>query len=419
MEAKDGQAEQKKSTDAEQTDAKTPTETPAVEAPAVEPPAVETAAVEPLAVETAAVETPAAEPPAVETAAVEIAAVETPAAAADSIEIGADLSSVVLDAYQAVVDGKETNVFARPFGTSFPEGKSAGEEDKAWNHFCFFLKPEATAAAVKTDLVLRAVLEKLAGAGVQVGGVRVCGGKFLEANEVMSQHYGVISAISKQGAEAISEDAKAKLAEMNEEGLVVLGAHQFLETEEGKAYTPVQLRDANTDIGCTRLAGGTYALKLEAGGKTQIVLNAFHPFQLVPFHEGSIVVFEGRTQGSWAALRGEICGATNPATAVEGSIRNMILQRKDEFNLEVVDTSNNGVHCSAGPLEGMVELRRFFKQEGEADIPLDQTLFGALWGAGGNDMAALETMSASTALFDDTEEKNAGEAVDILTTKVP
>lgn len=43
-----------------------------------------------------------------------------------------------------------------------------------------------------------------------------------------------------------------------------------------------------------------------------------------------------------------------------GSVRRLFLQKKAELGFTDVSKGSNGVHMSAGPLEGMVEFIRFF-----------------------------------------------------------
>ena len=117
----------------------------------------------------------------------------------------------------------------------------------------------------------------------------------------MGQHYGVISAISREGVPVISEQAKKNLDEKFkadiEAGAAVLGGHQFLAKEPG--FNAFSLSVLNDNLGTTRLAGGTsifainfpsseltnfcagtYAMKIKVLGKPVIILNPFHAYQL-------------------------------------------------------------------------------------------------------------------------------------------
>lgn len=308
---------------------------------------------------------------------------------------------------------KPSDVLVQPYNTN-----NAADNE---HQFVFFWKPEVTADydGVNVSATVDLFLQKLTDAGVTLGGVRVVNGPFLDAHDIMVAHYGVISAISKNGVSAITEAAKAKLAEVNVDGAEVLGGHQFLAAVP--AFNPLSLNIVNDNLGTTRLAGGTYAMKIKVGGKKYLVLNPFHAYQLVPYTAPGhgLIIAEGRSTRSWKDLRDNVCGATNPEKANAGSIRNTLLQKRDELGLKVVDQGTNGCHMSAGPLEAMVELRRFFGP----DKDFANTSFGKQLLAAGATEASLAKFAAnenvqaegkSVSAFDATEEVNAVDAVNTL-----
>jgi len=59
---------------------------------------------------------------------------------------------------------------------------------------------------------------------------------------------------------------------------------------------------------------------------------------------------------SWEDFRGKVLGATDPAAAAPGSVRNDIYLKYEELGLPgKPNTGNNGVHASASPFEAMAE----------------------------------------------------------------
>jgi len=288
----------------------------------------------------------------------------------------------------------------------------------------FFLKPEATTANV--EFILKLSLNVLEKSGVKFGAVRVVGGPYLDQHNIMVEHYGVISQISKSGYSVISDGAKSNLeskfaAEVKTFGNP-LGGHQWLEKHPD--FTPLALTTINDNVGTTRLAGGTYLCKFKLLGEVQLVLNPFHAYQLVPFVKkgNALILFECQSELSWADLRGKLCGATNPANADEGSIRAELLKNKNATGMIDVNVSSNGVHMSAGPLEGLVELQRFMSEGTKVD--LKSLSFGAYLSKQGFTDAQIEQLAknpnASTSegkaesVFDLTEEKSHDEAAQIL-----
>jgi nucleoside diphosphate kinase len=333
------------------------------------------------------------------------------------------LKSDILSALEKVTakDATTTHAWVKPY--------EAPASDV--HQFLFFLKPEATAnyAGVKVDALLELTLKTLHDFGVEIGSVRVLSGDYLDKHNLMGQHYGVISAISREGPSVISEQAKKNLDEKFkaelETGAPVLGGHQFLAKEPN--FNAFSLCVLNDNLGTVRLAGGTYAMKIKVLGKPVIILNPFHAYQLVPYTTKghSIVLFEARSTKSWEDLRQKLTGTTDPKEATEGSIRNLFLKKKSELGLGDVDKGTNGVHASAGPLEGMVELQRFFSDhEAGTTLSYEQTAFGKLLISKGLSLEQVQKLAANPDLdqegkkvsaFDATEEKDSAFSADVLT----
>jgi len=280
---------------------------------------------------------------------------------------------------------------------------------------------------VKLDLILKGVLTRLEDAKVTLGAIRVLSGEFLDSKNIMGEHYGVISSISKKGVAVVAESSKKKLEELYAKelkaGAKIVGGHQLLAEE--KNLDAFALRVLNDNLGTQRLGGGTYAFKLQVLGVNYIVLNPFHPYQLVPYTTKghAIIVFEGKSTVPWAELRTSVCGVTDPAAAASGSIRQMLLASKTEFGLADVNKSSNGCHMSAGPLEGLVELKRFFEVNDDS-----KTSFGALLAQKGLSAAQITHVSGnpdlvigekSISAFDATEELDSEVAATKLASATP
>ena len=297
----------------------------------------------------------------------------------------------------------------------------AGDAASSNHQFVMFLKPEVTdvTEGVKLEAILGLVFEELERFDVNIGAIRILNGDYLHDHRIMDQHYGVINAISKQGVEAISAGAKEKLSELFGDliarGAKVLGAHQFLEAYPD--FNAISLCSINDTVGTQKLAGGTYCLRLDVLGEPVIILNPFHPYQLVPYTTSgkAIIVMEGRSTTSWKKLRGELTGATDPTKGPADSIRGRLLASASDLGLQSVTQGTNGIHLSAGPLEGMVELRRFFG--------ITDTSFSTLLSEKGLSSDRIEELAGnpdldidgkSISAFDITEEEDAAEAASRL-----
>lgn len=298
------------------------------------------------------------------------------------------------------------------------------------HQFVLFFKPEVTAVHLGVDLpaVAKMVLERLTAFEVSVHAMRALPASYLAAHSIMDQHYGVINAISTHGEAALTtaaaETLRREFAEDLNAGARVMGGHQFL--ADSPDFSPLALSVLNDNIGTTKLGGGSYCMRLEVLGQVYLLLNPFHAYQLVPYttEKRAILVLECRSSRNWKDLRGSLTGATNPAKAAPGSIRAELLARQEEFNLPSVNQGTNGVHLSAGPLEGMVELQRFFSDH-EAGTALDwaDTMFGESLMSHGKSREEVDVLAqnppvswqgGSESAFDLTEECNADDAIERL-----
>jgi nucleoside diphosphate kinase len=71
---------------------------------------------------------------------------------------------------------------------------------------------------------------------------------------------------------------------------------------------------------------------------------------------------------SWKDFRGTVLGATDPATATAGSLRNTILLKWKELGLtSEPNVGDNGVHASASPFEGLAERMNWLGYRAERD----------------------------------------------------
>ncbi len=329
-----------------------------------------------------------------------------------------DLASKILKALPAVAAAEEPSErWISPLRQSQPAGR---------NHFVLFLKPEALALedGVNVEGVLELVLAKLRANGIKTGAVRLLNGPYLGQYRIMEAHYGVINRASRLGEAALSQPTKKKLmAECPGVGHV-LGAHQFLgKYPDISAFALNVLTDT---LGTKKVASGKYYGVFNVGGEKVVVLNPFHPQQLLHYTQPgrAIVVFECSTDTDWAVLRNGVTGATDPTRAAPGSIRRTLLDRKSELGLRDVSTANNGVHCSAGPLEAMAEYVRFFSDHAKSElIDPEETPFGRLLaklGLGKKDIAGLAKNpllgrgAEATYAFNLTEEKDSDAAADLL-----
>jgi hypothetical protein len=234
----------------------------------------------------------------------------------------------------------------------------------AGNEFVIFSKPElGRLTGEDLDKVWDLFAELLGTYDVTVHKTMTKTGPELEASGAMQDHYGVINQISRLGRPALTEPAEAALVEAYGDTLadaVVLGGHQFLSDYPDVSAYALGLLFANAEV--KRLGPGTYAGLVKIDGTPVVILNGFHPRQLSFFiAEDTVCAFlHASSPTSWATLRSDLIGTTDPAKADGPSIRGRLFADPAGFGLETVSYNFNGVHMSAGPLEGLAELNRFF-----------------------------------------------------------
>ena len=108
-----------------------------------------------------------------------------------------------------------------------------------------------------------------------------------------------------------------------------------------------------------KLGPGLYAGRVEA--LDMFVINGFYPANREKFTAPGksihwYVVSWNEADLSWKDFRAKIIGATNPADAEEGSLRNIVFKDWRKLQLsDVPNVSDNGIHASASPLEGLAE----------------------------------------------------------------
>ncbi len=293
-----------------------------------------------------------------------------------------------------------------------------------------FVKPEATDVRSGVDVtqVLRIVFGSLQEHDVTVRAVCVLAGPFLRERRIMEAHYGVINTLSRCGAEVLSESAQKAFAEVFSEQVPdrerLLGGHQFI--DKHAEVSPFALSLLATNVGFTKLGSGCYCTKLTVRGRDCFVLNAFHPYQLEHYVSPgkSIVVIEIASERSVRELRQQLAGATDPHRAAVNSIRWRMAQNRQRLGLREVSINCNGIHLSAGPLEGMVEVIRFFGSTIETgELTWETTAFGQLLGREGFEPGEIRELAMNPTLkhegqrlsaFDLTEERDARDAVNLL-----
>ncbi len=249
------------------------------------------------------------------------------------------------------------------------------------NELLLFVKPEIFMVQdiPQMEAALSLVFAKLAEFGAVVSGVAVVGGKVLEEAEIMNRHYGYINRLSRFASQMVDAEDRKKIAVALEiptlAGITIFGGHEYL-----KAHPGAGRWSANDDCFALdtlwftkkslKIRSGFYVQHYTKDGEDFILVNGFHPAQLLHFTDSThrIVLVLVHSDTPWATLRNEMVGATFPEKAVPHSIRGTLYAHAEAYGLGTVSIANNGVHLSAGPFEGLFEINNFFGKILDLDI---------------------------------------------------
>jgi hypothetical protein len=297
-----------------------------------------------------------------------------------------------------------------------------GETDRR-NELVFFIKPEIFDNDDPSKIInsLQLIEEKFSEFDVEIDGTVILSGETLEKHEIMNRHYGFINQLSRKASKVIDTDIKKQIAQMlklSELQIPILGGHEFLSTFDADV-------DALNEIWFSKpahkLRSGFYFIQDSFQGQDIILVNGFHPSQLLHFTRSDhrILLMLLHTDTDWHAMKFDLVGETFPEKAKSDSIRGQLNANPPHFGMVDVSINTNGVHLSAGPFEAAFEVVNFFGDIINLDPQKSPPL--AIKKAiekGINPSDALELLENPTLnaqdLFSETENMNTKEAIDIV-----
>lgn len=245
------------------------------------------------------------------------------------------------------------------------------------NRALVFIKPHAQTPAVQ-DLVR----QKLLASKIEIISEGEIGAKVIDENKLIDQHYyAIASKATLLTPDKLPVPADKFKEKFGEEWSTVLS--------EGRGLNATQACEAfgidATQLGVEwrackevqKFGGGFYCGKMTVKDKTRYVFNAFFMDMRNKFTTPgkSIYFFTVAWDAAvcpWSSFRGEVLGPTDPAKAPAGAIRKEILEKWKELGLEAEpNNSDNGVHASASPFEGLAERMNWLA------VPVGKDPFGA------------------------------------------
>jgi len=233
----------------------------------------------------------------------------------------------------------------------------------ASNRAFVFIKPQAI-----NDKVRALVLQKFGDAGITTKMEGVIEAEEIDKKQSIDKHYGAIAAKAmkqKPGQLYVRDEAQAVFkatfgltwTEALDKQLVynAVDAARKLGTDyDGLSEKWKKLKK---DVGIVKFSGGFYCGKI---GDIYVINGFYMEMRKAFTMPGACIYYfdvEWPAQHpSWAYFRRKVIGGTDPKGAAVGSLRNLIHTSWQELGLKSQpNTTQNCIHASASPFEGLVE----------------------------------------------------------------
>jgi len=243
-----------------------------------------------------------------------------------------------------------------------------------------FIKPHANTPAV-VELVKKTFAEK----EISIVTDGEIDGPSIDKKKLIDQHYYAIASkatILKPDALPVPADKfKEKFGEEWSKVLEDKRVFNALDAKEKLGFDDAELdkvwKAATPADKVVKFGGGFYCALLEPEGKDPIyTFNAFFMSMRSKFTAEKaaihyfVVEFDPKKL-AWASFRGEVLGPTDPAKAPAASLRGVINADWEKLGLPgAPNVTDNGVHASASPFEGLAERMNWLEK------PLAEDPFG-------------------------------------------
>ena len=292
------------------------------------------------------------------------------------------------------------------------------------NQALVFVKPHAVNDAVK----------KIVTEGLEKNKIRILSSgevhaEKIDSDKIIDKHYATIARYAMEwSAEKlpVPEDTQEKFKStfgvawktLLEEGKILNASEAAAKLGGISASELTEKWKSNTER--MKLAPGLYVTKFQA--EDIYVINGFYLLNREKFTKTGAVVSWYTVEWNeedlpWVDFRAKVIGPTNPEQAPPESLRGIIFKEWSSLGLsEQPNVSDNGVHASAGPLEGLVERMTW------VGATLNDDAFAKRLKDAGADMSLIEqwlgnivaTIDGNTApIFDLLEDKQSTDVVNI------
>ncbi|MEU5401401.1 hypothetical protein ABZ348_19160 [Streptomyces sp. NPDC005963] len=270
-------------------------------------------------------------------------------------------------------------------------------------HFVTLVKPEVLETADAAD-AMSEVVRVLREGEVNVLRCALVPARYFAERRYLLLHYPRLHRVAADGVHALCTAARREVRSLlDASGAVeVLGAFDAMTQDTD--LSPAAIDDRCRRAGIHKLGSGSYASVLELNGRTVVVLNGFLPALVGQYDSPSALVglVECHSPREVEDLRTHLLGALHPAAASSSSLRGTLHSLVDAQGLPPLSEGRNGVHLSAGHLEGMFQTWRYFAAadgEGVTSTALGRSLVDR-----GVSAAALAALAGDHNLTEDSGE---------------
>ncbi|MFO7873520.1 MAG: hypothetical protein R6U62_03475 [Bacteroidales bacterium] len=255
---------------------------------------------------------------------------------------------------------------------------ASAEKEYHLNDFILFLKPEIV-SNVRFDIfieILSEVLEKIKSHPIKINQIYLLHADYLSKETIIEEHYKAINDVAKAPLQAMASGAKKTFRDVF--GLPVTDTHILGGWEMLNAYPELDAQELDRmwqQSDSKKLDGGVYCSRIQMGTKEIFLVNGFAPIQIAHYTEDNsfILLFDVTSDLDWHFIRHDFCGATRPSEAKPNSLRYDLFANQKRYGIDV-SISKNGVHVSAGPVEGLKEKMNFLQIDDPEKIPFGKTL---------------------------------------------
>lgn len=282
---------------------------------------------------------------------------------------------------------------ARRTGLRQDTGPPPRPAPDAHTHFVTMVKPEVLTTAGAGEAMAEVARVLVAGDVTPLRCVLVPAELFRRHGYLLL-HYPRLHRVAADGAVPLSSDARRELGSLLDSAGAddVVGAYEALTRES--ALSPAELESRCRQSGIHRLGSGSYASVTEVNRRLTIVLNGFLPALAAGYTDATAMVglFECHSPREIGDLRAGLLGTLDPATAEPTSLRGALGALVHRRQGVTLSEGRNGVHLSAGHLEGMVQAWRYFATADGRGI--ESTVLGRSLAGLGAPMTAVAALAA-------------------------